>query len=331
MRSIRLFTLLLGLLWLCSGTSAFAADKASMALATKPAAANYVLYNVQGKIVLQGKTPYIGMVAAGRYRLIIQKPGFFPEQRSIQVQGGQQKILQITLFPKPAGSKPAAPAIRPVAPVQPQAGKPRPRLVPKTNPGTPRVAPRKVPDLRPVVRGVPKLPNVPVARVKPKARPNQAQGKAQQPKGVEGPPPPPAANEIPPKPRQGGSETPAKTAAKKVVAKKKKPKKAKRSIPWIPLAAAGGLAIAGGIFWGLSSGALDASKDLNRTQIDAFNEYKQARSHRNTAVFLFAGGGVALGLAALFYFWPPSSDKKGKKRNVPGNDVPIIGFTFESY
>ncbi|TNE49702.1 MAG: hypothetical protein EP343_10770 [Deltaproteobacteria bacterium] len=328
-----MIALLLGLQLMGGWPAVHAANTASMALATQPAGANYTLYNIQGKVVLTGKTPYIGLVPEGRYRLVIQKPGFFPEQRSLQITGGQQKILQVTLFPKPAGTAPTTPP-------QPRAGTTptpaRPAAQPPARPAPrPRPVARPAPDLRPVVRGVPTLPNVPASRPKPQPKAQSPAVGPPQPRSVEGPPPPPASNEVPPKPgtkksgqTSGGNESSAN--AKKIVTKKKKPKKAKRSIPWIPLAAAGGLAIAGGIFWGLSTGALDASQDVNRTQIDAFNEYKQARSHRNTAVFLFAGSGVALGLAALFYFWPQSNSKK-KKSPVPGNDVPIIGFSFESY
>jgi len=98
-------------------------------------------------------------------------------------------------------------------------------------------------------------------------------------------------------------------------------KKAGRKIPWIPLVAAGGLAIAGGVFWGLSGGSLAAAKDRTKFQRDAFQEYQQGRTHRSTAIFLFAAGGAALGLAALVYFWNPSRNKK--KAKIPDNSTPV--------
>lgn len=263
---------------------------ASLALASKPSESQFVLYNVQGQVIHQGQTPFVGMIPAGRYRLVVTKAGYFQEQRSLSLEPNQQQILQIELFP--------------------QATSPQPPVVAR---GTPNAPPSNT---------VPQAPT---------SRPVNSTTTTSQPSTSHSTPPPPqnttppATQQPQPPPASSRQTPPAANVAKAKVP----PKTTARKIPWLPLAAAAGLAVAGGIFWGLSGGALDASKDVNRTQIEAYNEYSQARSHRSTAVFLFAGGGVALGLAALFYFWPPSSDNKTKQKPAQGHDVPILGFSLD--
>lgn len=290
------------------------ASSASFALATTPAGASFTLYNVKGEIIKLGKTPFVGMLPAGRYRLVIQKPGFFLEQRGIVVQVGQQKIVQVKMFPQ-ATKKPGknSQGSKPVA-------------------GTTRV--------KPATRAMSRTKTRKKATTSPSPTPRNT--KTPTPRNTKtpttGPPPPPAANEIPPgkrggqtpAPRQvriGKDGSPANSKRADLAKKEKQPGKAKRKIPWIPLAAAAGLAIGGGIFWGLSESALTASKDRNKTQVEAYNEYQQARSHRSTAVFMLAGGGIALGLAGLFYFWPPSPKKGKGKGRYRNDDIPMIGFT----
>lgn len=247
--------------WLLLVRPVDAAKQASIALATVPSGSSFVLTNSQGKRVAEGKTPFIGVLSPGPYRLVLTKDGHFGEQRTIRVEEGQQKIVRIELMKKSSTPSRTAPPVqrRPVV-------------------------------VRPPVRRVRVLPPRPVGK------------------------------------RESARNSPP---ARRVVNKngtKNVPKAKKPAIPWIPLAAAGALAIAGGVFWGLSNGSFDASRDRTRFQVDAFREYQQARTHRSTATFLFAASGVGVALGVLFYFWKPS---KKKKRSTLDDRTTIVGQTLQ--
>ena len=124
------------------------------------------------------------------------------------------------------------------------------------------------------------------------------------------------------------AKAPSKRKIKKILVKKTGVAK-KAKIPWIPLGFAGVLGIASGIFWGISSKGFKDSRDKNRAQVEAFQDYREAKSHRSTATFLLVGGGVALGLAGLFYLWPSSPLLGIRKGSKYYDDSPIIGFTRE--
>lgn len=290
-RRCYLWSVLCGLCLLLGFSSiTWANTQASIALATVPGKSSFQIVDATGKVVLQGDTPYIGVLAAGRYRLVLKKAGFFQEQRSIKVSAGQQTIIRVELMKQSSTATP--PATR--APVKPGATAPPPRQVAVPTP-TRRVAPRVQP-LKPEVRPVTRRVVVRPAPVRP--APTRPAPKA----------------------------TPGKKVASAPTKPGEKAKPKPRRIPWIPLAAAGGLAIAGAVFWGLADASLNDSKDKAKLQVEAYQAYQQARTNRSTSTFLFAAGGAALGLAALFYFWNPSKKKKGK-RPPKSDHSTVVGFT----
>jgi hypothetical protein len=274
---------------------------ATVALATTPLKVSFAFYDIKGRLVHSGYTPFVGNLPPGRYRLLLEKDKYFSEQRSLTLHAGQQKILQIELLPESAPhADPASPTVpAPHTPkTQPQPTGPSPKVADPSSP-PPRTDPPQT------------------ATTIPSSLPHTSQEKQSKPEAPR-PTPPPISSDPP-------STQPASGVAHK--SSDSAPKPAARNIPWIPLGAAVALAVAGGIFWAISSNNLEASKDRNRFQIDAYQDYQQARSHRSTATFLLAGGGVAIGLAAMFYFWPPST--AGLKKRIHPPDSPVMGFSFE--
>lgn len=89
-----LCTMVYGLLWLSPAQAA----GVSFALGTRPASANFRLFNAKGKVVREGKTPFVGLLPPGQYRLTIEKGGYFREARTIVLLPGQPKVLQIQLM-----------------------------------------------------------------------------------------------------------------------------------------------------------------------------------------------------------------------------------------
>lgn len=257
--------------------------QASIALATEPGQASFRLMNIQGKLIRSGTTPYVGVLPAGRYRLVLSKEGFFTEQRGLSLVLGQQKIVRIVLMKKKASSTVQAPTKRPLS---------RSSRSQKT---------KKVKST-----GATHVPSTKNTHPE-KASPSHPRSSRTKPPSVK------------------ASKTASSTSVKH--SKATKPSGLKRSIPWIPIVAAAGLGIAGGVFFALSNGSLEASKDRNKFQRDAFQEYQRARTHRSTATFLFAASGVAVVLGALFYFWNPSKTKKKGKVPAPKHST-VVGFSY---
>jgi hypothetical protein len=299
-----LFSLLFFVAWvffLWEGR-AWAEEGVSFALATMPSKARFQLFDQKGVLVQEGETPFVGTLKAGIYRLRLSHDGYYEESRSLRVQPHKPVILQVELLSHqglmaiPRKLPPASqPSTTPLPP-RTQAIAPRPALPPPTSQAV--EAQKKEP-----VGGV-------GAEGKKEGAAEVGVGKiergGQEPQG---PPPtsyPPALESKPSK--KVASTQPASS---KVVENTKAPA---RSIPWIPLAIAAACGIAGGIFFGLSQASLDASKNRNTFQVDAYSEHLQAQSHRTTAFSLFIAGGASLAIAGLMY-WGVLKSRSGAQRS----------------
>ncbi len=95
------FWLFCGLLWL---TPATAWSATSIAIDTRPSHSSLQLFDAKGKRLLDVKTPYIGQLPTGHYRLIIEHQGYYRESRTLFVQSSPI-ILRISLMPLPTSSQ----------------------------------------------------------------------------------------------------------------------------------------------------------------------------------------------------------------------------------
>jgi len=127
-------------------SSVWAAPKAArFALDTKPSGAMMRLLDSKGKEVAKGKTPFIGVIPFGRYRLILEHSGYYQESRTISFQDAQAKILSITLMAKAAKAKTTPTPVRKVTP----------RKIPPKRRAAERTVPkRKAPPVRRAKEGV---------------------------------------------------------------------------------------------------------------------------------------------------------------------------------
>jgi len=279
-----------------------------LALGTKPEGASFQLLDGQGKRVLEGKTPFVGKIAAGVYRLVIQRAGFYEEARSLRVEAGKPVFLDVELIAQtnpspPTLGPPPPPLVRgvllpPTARTPHTTGQPDPvRDIPASRRESAHsVSVRTAPTSAPSTS-----PNAPQIRDRsqdPTSSPTVGAGAPQHPLKTppEGSPDAPPNRALPPPVSQ--PTTQKKTAATTQPAKKAK---TPRPIPWVPLAIAAACGIAGGVFFGLSQGSLDAANDRKRTQVDAYSEHLNAQSNRTTAFSLLIAGGAALAVAGLMY------------------------------
>lgn len=275
------------------GAVAWAQEDVPLALGTKPEGASFQLLDAQGKRVLEGKTPFVGKIASGVYRLVIQQVGYYDESRSLRVEVGKPVFLNVEMIVQTGPWTPPVGAMPP--PLVRGVSLPPATRLPATNassrPTQARVVPARLtpPSSAPVVRDA-SPPPPPDGRTDPRSQ--DASPKTTTDTSPNAPPdralPPPVSQP---------------TTRKKVAATQptKKADKTPRSIPWVPLAIAAACGIAGGVFFGLSQGSLDAANDRKRTQIDAYSEHLNAQSNRTTAFSLLIAGGAALAVAGLMY------------------------------
>lgn len=279
-----------------------------LALGTKPEGASFQLLDGQGKRVLEGKTPFVGKIAAGVYRLVIQRAGFYEEARSLRAESGKPVFLDVELI---AQTTPSPPTLGPTPPplvrgvllpptlrAPPTARQPDPaRDIPAARRGA-----TDLPSVRTAPTSAPTTsPNPPHLRDRsqePTSSPTFGAGASQHALKTppEGSPDAPPNRALPPPVSQPTTQN-KMTATTQPAKKTKTP----RPIPWVPLAIAAACGIAGGVFFGLSQGSLDAANDRKRTQVDAYSEHLNAQSNRTTAFSLLIAGGAALAVAGLMY------------------------------
>lgn len=272
-------------LWCLGGISAVAWAEASIpfALGTKPTKAKFRLLNSQGAAVIEGTTPFVSKLEAGVYRLIVSMDGYHEEARTLRVEAGKPVFLDIELLaisPKKAGEEKKAPVGRGTAPPQ--------QVAPTSSPS------QKVGHSAAPAQRIKEPTSLPATTQPSQGEPPPSEGTK---KSKDLSPNVPPDREMPPPVaarKVGGAQV---TITQR---KKETPKKA-RPIPWVPLAIAAACGIAGGVFFGLSQTSLDASKDVTRTQVDAYSEFLNAQSHRTTAFSLLIAGGAALAVAGLMY------------------------------